>query len=58
MFIDELAPIVAMIMAGQSWRKPFSTKAELAEWCRDNQPYYKKRIQAVSNHFAKMYNLK
>lgn len=58
MFISELAPIVEMIMAGQSWQKPFTTKAELAEWCRNNQPYYKKRIPAVNNHFAKMYNLK
>ena len=51
-------PIVEMIMTGQSWQKPFTSKAELAEWCRANQPFYKKRIPAVNNHFAKMYNLK
>lgn len=58
MFISELAPILEMIMTRQSWQKPFTTKAELAEWCRNNQPYYKKRILAVNNYFAKMYNLK
>ncbi len=25
---------------------------------QENQPFYKKRIPAVNNHFAKMYNLK
>ena len=57
-FISKLAPIVEMIMTGQSWRRPFTSKAELADWCRENQPFYKKRIPAVNNHFAKMYNLK
>ena len=32
MFISELAPIVEMIMTGQSWRRPFTSKAELADW--------------------------
>lgn len=31
---------------------------ELADWCRDNQPYYKKRIPEVNSYFARMYNLK
>ena len=57
-FIRELAPQVEMIMSGQSWREPFRNKQELADWCRDNQPYYKKRIPEVNSHFAKMYNLK
>ena len=39
-FIRELAPQVEMIMSGQSWREPFRNKQELADWCRDNQPYY------------------
>ena len=47
-----------MIMSGQSWREPFRNKQELADWCRDNQPYYKKRIPEVNSHFARMYNLK
>ena len=69
-FIRELAPQVEMIMSGQSWREPlmimsgqswrepFRNKQELADWCRDNQPYYKKRIPEVNSHFARMYNLK
>ena len=27
MFISELAPIVEMIMTGQSWRRPFTLKS-------------------------------
>lgn len=57
-FIRELAPQVEMIMSGQSWREPFWNKQELADWCRDNQPYYKKRIPEVNSYFARMYNLK
>lgn len=44
--------------SGRSWREPFRNKRELADWCRDNQPYYKKRIPEVNGHFARMYNLK
>jgi len=47
-----------MIMDGQSWHEPFKNKREFADRCKDNQPYYKKRIPAVANHFARMYNLK
>ena len=57
-FIDSLAPEVERIMSGRSWRKPFTSKQELAAWCRDNQPYYKKRIPGVNNYFARLYNLK
>lgn len=56
-FIKELAPLVKMIMNGQSWRKPFKNKQELSQWCRDNQPHYKKNIPEVNSYFAKMYNL-
>jgi hypothetical protein len=57
-FIEELAPQVKTIMAGESWRKPFNSKAELKKWCTENQPFYKKPIPAVYNHFAKIYNLR
>ena len=57
-FIRELAPQVEMIMSGQSWREPFRNRQEQADWCRDNQPYYKKRIPEVNSYFARMYNLK
>ena len=39
-------------------RKPFTSKQELAAWCKDNQPYYKKRIPGVVSYFARLYNLK
>lgn len=57
-FIAELAIQVETVMRGESWREPFRTKKELAEWCRENQPYYKKAIPEVNDYFARMYNLK
>ena len=50
-FIDELEPLFKMIMEGSSWQKPFKSKDELKKWCMDNQPYYKKHIPGVFNHF-------
>ena len=57
-FIDELEVQVQMIMNKQSWKEPFKSKEELKEWCMDNQPYYKKHIPEVVNHFADKYKLK
>ena len=57
-FIDDLAPVVAMIMRGEAITKPFATKRELAEWLKDNQSYYKKVIPEVRDHFANLYHLK
>ena len=54
----ERAKLEGTFMSGQSWREPFRNKQELADWCRDNQPYYKKRIPEVNSYFARMYNLK
>lgn len=51
-FIEELEPQFNMIMRGQSWQKPFTTKEEVKKWCKDNQPYYKKSIPEVVNYFA------
>lgn len=50
-FIDELEPSFVLIMSGQSWQKPFKTSDELKNWCKDNQPYYKKHIPEVFNYF-------
>jgi hypothetical protein len=50
-FIDELEPLFKMIMEGNSWQKPFKSKDELKKWCMDTQPYYKKHIPGVFNHF-------
>jgi len=57
-FVDDLEPQLEMIMSGDSWQKPLKTKDELKEWCMSNQPYYKKYVPEVVNHFAKQYKLK
>ena len=51
-FINELEPTFNQIMRGNSWMKPFATKDELKQWCKDNQPYYKKHIPDVVNYFV------
>lgn len=56
-FIEALTPTFEMIMNGNSWQKPFSNKDELKKWCMDNQPYYKKHIPEVYNHFLKLSGL-
>ncbi len=50
-FIDELEPTFDMIMKGNSWQKPFKDDNELKEWCKSNQPYYKKHIPEVFKYF-------
>ena len=57
-FIDDLSPQIDMIMRGESWQKPFKTKAELAKYTKENQPYYKKTIPGVNAYFAKKYGLR
>lgn len=56
-FIDELLPLMDMIMAGESLIKPFKTKAEMNKFIKENQPYYKKSIPEVNAYFAKRYGL-
>ena len=56
-FINELEPTFNMIMQNQSWQKPFSSKQELKDWCKDNQPYYKKHIPEVYKYFLSKTNL-
>lgn len=56
-FINELEPSFNQIVNGNSWMKPFKTKEEVKEWCKDNQPYYKKHIPDVYNYFIKKSNL-
>ena len=57
-FIDELEPTFNMIMNNGSWQKPFKTKQEVKDWCKDNQPYYKKHIPDVAKYFYNKSNLK
>lgn len=56
-FINELEPMFNMIMNNQSWKKPFTTKKEIQDWCKDEQPYYKKRIPEVEKYFIEKANL-
>ena len=57
-FVERLAPELDRIMSGCSWHRPFTSKQELAVWCRDNQPYYKKHIPGVVAYFARKYRLR
>jgi hypothetical protein len=45
-------------MSGGSWQKPFTSKEELKEWCKSNQPYYKKHIPEVFKYFSNKLNKK
>ena len=57
-FIDELEPIIDMIMNYESFIEPFKTKKELAKFTKEEQPYYKKTIPEVNAYFAEKYGLK
>lgn len=57
-FIDELEDVFDMIMNSNSYIKPFKTRKEIANYCKDNQPYYKKEIPDVVNYFCNKYNIK
>lgn len=57
-FIDDLAPQLSIIMCGNSWRDPIKTKEDLKAWCMNNQPYTKKHVPEIVEHFAHKYNLK
>lgn len=57
-FINELEDLVQIAVTGKSHFKTIQNKKELKEFCIDNQPYYKKYIPEVVNHFAQKYNLK
>jgi len=52
-FIDDLEPLFDQINSNASWfgRDPFDSKEDLKQWCKDNQPYYKKHIPEVYNYF-------
>ncbi|MBQ3457328.1 MAG: hypothetical protein IJG30_00045 [Synergistaceae bacterium] len=56
-FIEALNNDLEMIMTGRSWRKPFKTRKALAEWCADNQPYYKEPIKEVTAYFSVLYGI-
>ena len=56
-FIDDLEPMFNQIMSGNSWQQPFKDEKELKVWCMENQPYYKKYIPDVFNHFKNKWKI-
>lgn len=52
-FINDLEPVFNMIMSNRSHIKPFKNKQEVKDWCKDNQPGYKKHIPEVCKYFTK-----
>ena len=56
-FINNLKPLVDIVMKGNSYREPFDNSELLAEFCADNQPYYKKVVPEVVDYFCSVYNI-
>lgn len=59
-FINEIEPIFDTIQANYIGfgsygfgGSCFKTKKDIINWCKDEQPYYKKNIPEVSNYFIK-----
>lgn len=57
-FVEALEDDISYIMADTSIIPPFRNKDELKKYCMDNQPYYKRYIPEVVEHFANKYNIK
>lgn len=56
-FINDLEPTLNLIQEGNSWQSQIISIAGLKEYCKDNQPYYKKYIPEVVKYFANKYNI-
>jgi hypothetical protein len=55
-FIDELEPSFNTIQRQDNFwdtNAGFKSKKEVRDWCKSNQPYYKKHIPEVANYFIK-----
>lgn len=57
-FIEALEDDISYIMVDTSIIPPFKNKDELKKYCMENQPYYKKYIPEVVEHFAAKYKIK
>lgn len=55
--IDELEPLLDMVMSGRSFVSPFESYEELVVYIASEQPYYKKPIPEVNGYFRKKYKL-
>ena len=54
-FINDLEPLFDRLcsVSKEFSSRPFKSRDALKRWCMDNQPYYKKHIPEVYNHFLK-----
>jgi len=53
-FIDDLTPTFELRIANAGFMgagDAFVTPQQLKDWCKSEQPYYKKHIPEVYNHF-------
>lgn len=57
-FIEALEDDISDIMDDLSIIPLFRNKDELKKYCIENQPYYKKYIPEVVEHFANKYNIR
>lgn len=57
-FIEALEDDISDIMDDVSIIPPFRNKDELKKYCMENQPYYKKHVPEVVEHFANKYNIR
>lgn len=57
-FVKALEDDISYIMNDLSIIPPFRNKDELKKYCMKNQPYYKKYIPEVVEHFAIKYKIK
>ena len=57
-FINDLKPLVDMVMKGDSYIEPFNNRKSLAKFCSDNQLCYKKVIPEVVDYFCYVYNIR
>ena len=57
-FIQDLEPMFDVIMCGQSWKKPFTTKQEVKKWCMNMQSGYKNYIPDVVKYFVEKAKIK
>lgn len=53
-FVEELEYEMDLI----NQRSPFKTKKDIKKYTSENQPYYKKVISEVVEHFCLRYNIK
>lgn len=57
-FIEALEDDISDIIDDLSIIPLFRNKDELKKYCIENQPYYKKYIPEVVEHFANKYNIR